>query len=82
MVLVGGSFGGLVAYSYEGMHPENVAGVALLDPTLPDEPALERAFLTPDMWLPAESWRDSAEKIDHSARTGHRLRDGGAAARS
>lgn len=64
VVLVGGSFGGLVAYSYAGMHPEAVAGVVLLDPTLPDEPALERTFLGPDMWLPAEAWRDSEEKID------------------
>lgn len=64
VVLVGGSFGGRVTYTNAGPHPKDVAGVVLLDPTLQDEPALERAHLTKDMWLPDDAWRDSAEKID------------------
>lgn len=63
VVLVGGSFGGLVAYTYAGTHPADVAGVVLLDPTLPDELALDA--LVPEQWrLTSEAWRDNAEQLD------------------
>lgn len=64
VVLLGGSFGGLVAYTYAGTHPGDVAGVVLLDPTLPDELALDHAFLTEDLWLTEDAWQSTTEKID------------------
>ncbi|WP_212743148.1 alpha/beta hydrolase, partial [Microbacterium sp. 2FI] len=63
VILLGGSFGGLIAYTYAATHPDDVAGVVLLDPTLPDELALD-AMLPPEWRLTEDSWRDSAEKID------------------
>lgn len=63
VVLVGGSFGGLVAYTYAGTHPDRLAGVVLLDPTLHDEPALD-ALVPEDMRVTGDSWQGSTEKID------------------
>jgi pimeloyl-ACP methyl ester carboxylesterase len=63
VILLGGSFGGLIAYTYAATHPDDVAGVVLLDPTLPDELTLD-AMLPPEWRLTEDSWRDSAEKID------------------
>lgn len=64
VVLVGGSFGGLIAYTYAGTHPEDVAGVVLLDPTLHAEDKIEKALLPESMWLPDEAWEDTREQID------------------
>jgi pimeloyl-ACP methyl ester carboxylesterase len=63
VILLGGSFGGLIAYTYAATHPADVAGVVLLDPTLPDELALD-AMLPREWRLTEDSWRESAEKID------------------
>lgn len=64
VVLVGGSFGGLVAYTYAGTHPDDVAGVVLLDPTLQSEDEIEKALLPESMWLAHEAWKDTREQID------------------
>lgn len=64
VVLLGGSFGGLVAYTYAGTHPDAVAGVVLLDPTLQDELRLERDFIEKDQRLTKDAWRSNAEQID------------------
>ncbi|MGC5221722.1 alpha/beta fold hydrolase [Micromonospora sp. DT81.3] len=69
VVLVGGSFGGLIAYTYAGTHPEDVAGVVLLDPTLPSEDEIERALLPESMWLPPTHGRPRASRSTASART-------------
>jgi pimeloyl-ACP methyl ester carboxylesterase len=45
-ILVGASFGGLLAYSYLNHHPEDVAGMVLLDAMFPDELGLDR-YLKP-----------------------------------
>lgn len=41
-ILVAASFGGMLAYSYLNHHPEDVAGMVLLDASFPDELALDR----------------------------------------
>lgn len=41
-VLVGASFGGLLAYLYANEHPDQVEGMVLLDSMFPDELALDR----------------------------------------
>lgn len=64
VILVGGSFGGLVASTYAGTRPDRVAGVVLLDPSLPGSNALEAEYLPPEFRLTPEAWDDSAEKID------------------
>lgn len=64
VVLVGGSFGGLVAYTYAGTHPADVAGAVLLDPTLQSEDEIEKSLLPESMWLPYEAWEDTREQID------------------
>lgn len=43
-VLLGASFGGLLAYHYLGSHPQEVAGMVLLDSPIPDELQLESMF--------------------------------------
>ena len=64
VVLLAASFGGLIGYTYAGTHPEKVAGVVLLDPTLPDELALERQHLDEADRLTPDAWQDSKEKVD------------------
>jgi pimeloyl-ACP methyl ester carboxylesterase len=64
VVLVGGSFGGLVALTYAGTHPERVDGLVLLDPSLPGSNALEEAMLPPEWRLAPEAWEESREKVD------------------
>ncbi|MFE5672725.1 alpha/beta fold hydrolase [Agromyces sp. NPDC056523] len=64
VVLVGGSFGGVVAVTYAGTHPDAVDGVVLLDPSLPGSNALEEAMLPPEWRLAADAWNESGEKID------------------
>lgn len=64
VILVGGSFGGLVATVFAGTRSDRVAGVVLLDPSLPGSNAAEEQYLPPDYRLTPDAWMDSAEKID------------------
>lgn len=64
VILVGGSFGGLVALTYAGTHPEKVDGIVLLDPSLPGSNALEETMLPPEWRLATDAWKESREKID------------------
>jgi pimeloyl-ACP methyl ester carboxylesterase len=43
-VLLGASFGGLLAYLYANTHPDEVVGMVLLDSGFPDELSLEHLF--------------------------------------
>jgi pimeloyl-ACP methyl ester carboxylesterase len=64
-VLLGSSFGGLIAYQYAITHPDEVAGMVLLDPSLPDEQTrIAEAVLPPEFQLPANEWRASVEQLD------------------
>ena len=62
-VLLGASFGGLVAYSYAVTYPKEVTGMVLLDAAFPDEFALERLF-PKDERLTHDQWQDMEEQID------------------
>jgi pimeloyl-ACP methyl ester carboxylesterase len=56
-VLLGASFGGLLAYLYANEHPQQVSGMVLLDAMFPDELALE------PLW-PREDWYQSFHADD------------------
>lgn len=62
-VLLGASFGGLVAYSYAVTYPKDVKGMLLLDAAFPDELSLEPLIPAKDRFTHAQ-WREGAEKID------------------
>jgi alpha/beta hydrolase family protein len=49
-VLLGASFGGLFAYMYAVTSPKEVAGMALLDASFPEELDLERFFPKDERW--------------------------------
>ena len=46
-VLLGGSWGGLIASMYAATYPDEVIGMLLLDPALPTDNELEARFLPP-----------------------------------
>ena len=54
LVLVGGSFGGLLAYMYATTYPQGVSGMVLLDPNLPG------------FHEPGFDWRSTTEQLDQS----------------
>ena len=62
-VLLGASFGGLLAYQYALTYPDQVAGMLLLDAGFPDELTLEQ-FYPADEQLTHDDWTDNAEQID------------------
>ncbi len=71
-VLLGASFGGLVAEVYAAENPAKVAGLLLLDAGFPDELDLERFFPKPDRLghgknHPVSGWADTHELIDELA---------------
>lgn len=66
-VLLGASFGGLVAYLYANRYPDEVAGMVLLDSMFPDEFTLDH-LLPPEVryqTFDEEDERDSLERISH-----------------
>jgi pimeloyl-ACP methyl ester carboxylesterase len=62
-VLLGASFGGLVAYAYATTYPADVKGMVLLDAAFPTELTLEPLW-PPDERLKHSEWHEGAEKID------------------
>ena len=67
-VLLGSSFGGLIAYMYALTYPDEVVGMVLLDPSLPDELSrIADVVLPPDYQLLPNEWRSSVEQIDRLA---------------
>lgn len=69
-VLLGASFGGLVAGAYAVAHPDRVAGVLLLDSSIPDDYLIDKRHGFQGLCLPAnrhaDAW-DSLEKVDNCA---------------
>lgn len=63
--LLGASFGGLIAYEYAVKNPDDVAGMVVLDPTLPREYLDIDPFYHPDDGLlTGEEWKDNKEHMD------------------
>ena len=67
-VLLGASFGGLVAGAYAVAHPDRVAGVLLLDSSIPDDYLIDKRHGFEEVCLKsnrhADAW-DSLEKLDN-----------------
>jgi pimeloyl-ACP methyl ester carboxylesterase len=65
-VLLGASFGGLVAYDYAVTFPKGIEGMVVLDPTLPRENVDIDPYYHPvDGLLTGEEWKDIAEHMDY-----------------
>ena len=66
-VLLGASFGGLLAYLYANTYPNEVVGMVLLDSMFPDELALDPLFKPADRYraFSAKDENDSLERISH-----------------
>lgn len=68
-VLLGASFGGLLAYLYANTYPGDVVGMVLLDSPFPDELTLEPLFEPEDTYeaFHEEDEATSLERISHFA---------------
>jgi pimeloyl-ACP methyl ester carboxylesterase len=65
-VLLGASFGGLLASLYAASHPADVRGMVLLDASLPDDLDVERRIVGATV-LPPPGWQEAVEQIDQAA---------------
>jgi pimeloyl-ACP methyl ester carboxylesterase len=63
-VLLGASFGGLIADMYAASYPHDIAGLVLLDPLLPGGDSLVDSFLPQRQRLHADDWRHEFERLD------------------
>jgi len=67
-VLVGGSFGGLIAVMYAATYPDDVAGLVLLDASLPDDVIkIDERFLPEEARFSPDDWRRNTEQLDRGA---------------
>jgi pimeloyl-ACP methyl ester carboxylesterase len=66
-VLLGASFGGLVANIYANTYPDDVVGMVLLDSMFPDELSLDHLFPVEERFetLDQEDENDTLERISH-----------------
>ena len=66
-VLLGASFGGLLAYLYANTNPDEVVGMVLLDSPFPDALSLEHLVKPEDRYeaVDAEDENESLERISH-----------------
>lgn len=65
-VLLGASFGGLLAYLYAAIHPDEVVGMVLLDAAFPDELSLEHLWPADERWT-HEEFVGTNEELDQLA---------------
>jgi pimeloyl-ACP methyl ester carboxylesterase len=64
-LLLGASFGGLIAHAYAATHPDEVVGMVLLDAGFPEVITLEH-YWPKEEQLKYEDWSVYEEKIDQS----------------
>jgi pimeloyl-ACP methyl ester carboxylesterase len=70
-VLVGASFGGLIAVMYAATYPKDVAGMVLLDASLPDDVVkIDNRFLPSAARFAPDDWKRNTEQMDRG--TTHR----------
>lgn len=62
-ILLGASFGGLLAYLYAGTYPNDVAGMVLLDPPVPQEPAWMAEWV-PGLEIAPDEWEHTTDGVD------------------
>jgi pimeloyl-ACP methyl ester carboxylesterase len=64
-VLLGASFGGLIAVMYAATYPEDITGMVLLDAGLPDDVIkIDERFLPADARMQPGDWKHNIEQID------------------
>lgn len=63
-VLLGASYGGLIADMYAATYPDEIVGLVLLDPALPGGDAVIDAFLPEPQRLQTDTWKEGLEKLD------------------
>jgi pimeloyl-ACP methyl ester carboxylesterase len=63
-VLLGASFGGVIAQLYAASHPSDVAGMVLLDSPTPADLEIERSFVPKAHRFGPDDWKRSAEQLD------------------
>ena len=73
-VLVGASFGGLIADMYAATYPDEVVGMVLLDSPLPDAIVEQDRYIPKKDRLSPGDWQDSPERIASSRPSGRRER--------
>jgi pimeloyl-ACP methyl ester carboxylesterase len=66
-VLLGASFGGLLAYLYMSEHPDEVKGMVLLDSPVPGELSLDHLLAPEERYIAfdEEDRRATPERISH-----------------
>jgi pimeloyl-ACP methyl ester carboxylesterase len=63
-VLLGASLGGAIADIFAAAHPKEVAGMFLLDSTLPDYLDMYKRLFPPGSGPQPNEWRKEAERLD------------------
>jgi hypothetical protein len=64
-VLLGASFGGLIAVMYGATYPDDVSGMVLLDASLPDDVIkIDERFLPKSARIQPEDWKLNIEHMD------------------
>lgn len=63
-VLLGASFGGLIADMYAATYPDDVVGMVLLDASLPQDTKIDDRFLPKSERLQPDEWKTTTEQID------------------
>ena len=63
-VLLGASFGGLIADMYAATYPDEVVGMVLLDSPLPDSIVEQDRYIPKKDRATPDDWQDSPERMD------------------
>lgn len=63
-VLLGASFGGLLAVMYAATYPDDVLGMVLLDAALPTDPEIDGRFLPKTVQPQPGDWTRNVEQLD------------------
>jgi pimeloyl-ACP methyl ester carboxylesterase len=76
-ILLGASFGGLIAVMYAATYPDDVNGMVLLDASLPDDViSIDERFLPSEARMQPNDWKRNVEQLDQltTYRQAHAMR--------